>query len=75
MAKRFEKAKYYTEKYKNILNPCKYCGNTDIRIASDRSILEKPCNTWSVVCTTPACDCTGEYTSVNEAIKHWNEDH
>lgn len=27
MAKRFEKAKYYTEKYKDVLLPCKHCGN------------------------------------------------
>ena len=32
MAKRFEKAKEYTEKYKSELLPCKVCGNTDVRI-------------------------------------------
>ncbi len=65
MAKRFEKAKYYTEKYKSILNPCKYCGNKDIRIASDT-------DGWSVVCMTKSCDCTGVYTSVKKAIEVWN---
>lgn len=66
MAKRFAKAKYYTEKYKNILKPCKYCENTDVRIASD-------VNGWSVVCMTPKCDCTKTYTSVKKAIEAWNQ--
>lgn len=73
MAKRFEKAKEYTKKYKSLLQPCRYCGNTDIRIVSDRSILGKTGNTWSVVCTTPSCDCTAEYTSVRAAISAWNK--
>ena len=72
MAMRFEKAKEYTQKYKNILQPCRHCGNTDIRIVSDRSIFVRKCNTWSVVCTTPGCDCTAEYTSVRAAVHAWN---
>ena len=70
MAKRFELAKEYTEKFKGILLPCKYCGNTDIRIASDRLTTK---NGWSVCCSTHACDCTGVYTSVKDAIRRWNE--
>lgn len=73
MAKRFEKAKEYTQKYKTLLRPCRYCKSTDIRIVSDRSIFGKKGNTWSVVCATPGCDCTGEYTSVRLAIKAWND--
>lgn len=41
IAKRFEKAKEYTAKYRGVLSPCRHCGNTDIRIASDRSIFGK----------------------------------
>lgn len=37
--KRFEKAKYYTEKYKDVLFPCKHCGNRKIVIASKRGLL------------------------------------
>ena len=72
MAKRFEKAKEYTAKYRGILSPCRHCGNTDIRIASDRSIFGKKRNTWSVVCSNPSCDCTAEYTSVRAAVDAWN---
>lgn len=66
MAKRHEKAKYYTEKYKSILKPCKHCGNKDILIASET-------DGWSVVCTTKSCDCTATYTSVRKAIERWNK--
>ena len=73
MAKRFEKAKYYTEKYKSVLLPCKYCRNTDIRIVSDRTgVIGDTKDGWSVVCTTKSCDCTGVYTSVKKAIEAWN---
>lgn len=69
---RFERAKAYTQKYKDILKPCRYCGNTDIRIVSERSIFS-PRNLWAVCCSTHACDCTADYTSVREAVKAWNE--
>lgn len=72
MAKRFEKAKEYTEQYKDMLLPCKVCGNTDIRIVSDRMIFEKK-DGWSVCCMTPNCDCTGIYASVKAAIRKWND--
>lgn len=72
MAKRFEKAKEYTEKYRNELLSCKSCGNTDIRIVSDRTIFP-PKDGWSVCCMTESCDCTGVYTSVKEAVKRWNQ--
>lgn len=72
MAKRFELAKKYTEKYKHLLLPCRYCGNTDIRIVSDRTVFTKPTNGWSVCCATSACDCTGVYTHVKDAIETWN---
>lgn len=71
MAKRFEKAIYYTQKYKNDLLPCKYCGNTDIRIVSERTIFP-PKDGWSVCCATHNCDITGTYTSVKKAIEAWN---
>lgn len=73
MAKRFEKAKYYTEKYKNILLPCKHCGNRKIVIASEKSLLGDNKDYWAVCCSTPACDCTGDYTSVRAAVNSWNE--
>lgn len=72
MAKRFDKAKEYTQKYKSILLPCRWCGNTDIRIVSERTIFD-PKDGWSVCCSTHACDCTRAYTSVRKAIARWNE--
>lgn len=72
MSKRFEKAKEYTEKYKNKLLPCKYCGNKNILIVSDRTIFP-PKDGWNVCCSTHNCDITATYTSVKEAIKRWNE--
>ena len=75
MAKRHELAKKYTEKYKDVLAPCKYCGNTDIHITSERMVMNDPKNYWCVTCSTRACDCTGFYTSVKEAINRWNEKH
>lgn len=36
MSKRYEQARVYTEKYKDKLSPCRWCGNTDIRIVTDR---------------------------------------
>lgn len=74
MAKRFERAKEHTKKYGPQLLPCRYCGNTDIRIVSDRFIFP-PKDGWSVVCTTERCDCSDTYTSVREAVKRWNEHH
>ena len=72
MARRFEKAKEYTEKYKSVLLPCRICGNKNIVIASDRSIFP-PKDVWNVCCSTYACDCVCGYTSVKEAVKQWNE--
>ena len=79
MAKRFEQAKAYTEKYKGKLKPCRFCGNTDIRIASDRDSVivesgrKRYRNVWAVVCSTDCCDCTRNYTSVRKAVDRWNE--
>ncbi len=73
MAKRFKLAKKYTEKYKNVLLPCKYCGNKDVHITSERMVMNDPKNYWCVTCSTHACDCTNFYTSVKVAIKMWNE--
>lgn len=72
MSRRYEKAAAYTEKYKHMLLPCRYCGNTDVRIVSDREMLN-PRDMFFVSCQTPKCDCTGSFTSVRAAIKHWNE--
>lgn len=74
MAKRFDQAKRYTEKYKGALPPCKYCGNTNIVISSDRTIFN-PRNVWAVCCTTRACDCTADFTKVKDAVKAWQERH
>ena len=85
MSKRFEQAKAYTEKYRDKLSPCRYCGNTDIRIASDRESVVvgvdrkagtarvRYRNVWCVVCSTDHCDCSKEFTSVRKAVEHWNE--
>lgn len=75
MAQRFAQAKKYTQKYKDILHPCKYCGNTDIVIASDRHLFGDHKAYWSVCCSTHACDCTGDYTSVKDAVEAWNKKH
>lgn len=75
MAKRFEKAREYTEKYKSVLLPCKYCGCKDIQITSEKMVMNDPKNYWCVTCSTYGCDCTGFYTSVRMAIKKWNERH
>ena len=73
MAKRFEKAREYTQKYGPMLKPCKYCGNTDIRVVSDRTLFPKPKDVWSVVCMTPRCNFTGSHTKVRDAVARWNE--
>lgn len=73
MAKRFEKAKEYTEKYASHLLPCKYCGNTNIVIVSDRTIFPKPKDVWGVCCSIDKCGCSGVHTSVRKAIQEWNE--
>ena len=75
MSKRFEKAKEYTEKYKDLLLPCKYCKSNDIHITSERMVMNDNHNYWCVTCSTMGCDCTKFYTSVNKAIKAWNEKH
>ena len=73
MAKRFEKAREYTNKYGSQLLPCRFCGNTDIHILSDRTIFP-PKDGWVVSCTADTCgDCTATYTSVREAVRRWNE--
>ena len=74
MSKRFEKAVYYTEKYRSVICPCKYCGNKDIRIGSDREIFGNK-EIWYVACMTPKCDSTGGSTSVIKEIKKWNKRH
>lgn len=68
---RFARAEYYTRKYKSLLQPCKHCGNTDIRVVSDRSIFPAK-DVWFVCCTTEKCDCTRSYTRIAEAVKAWN---
>lgn len=73
MARRYEKAKQYTEKYKSILAPCKYCGSTGIEITSDRAVLDSKLY-WSVTCPTSGCDCSSD-TSVKRAIEKWNNRH
>ena len=75
MSQRFEQAKKYTEKYKGILQPCKYCGNTDIRIVSERHFFGDNRVYWSVCCSTHACDCTGDYANVKDAVDAWNKKH
>lgn len=72
MANRFKKAREYTEKYKNVLLPCRICENKNIIISSERTIFPSK-NAWSVNCTTKNCDCTGLFLSVKEAVNKWNE--
>ena len=69
MAKRFEKARQFTEQYKGKLKPCPVCGNTDIQIGSD--ILDGK-YMWSVNCMTMYCDYVWD-TSIRRAVKKWNE--
>ena len=73
MAKRFELAKEYTRKFGHRLLPCRFCGNADIRIESDRIMFPVSKDGWFVCCSTHACDCTGTSTSVHAAINRWNE--
>lgn len=75
MSKRFEQAKRYTEKYRNTLLPCRYCGNTNIHITSERNIFGDRRAYWSVSCETYACDCTANFTKVVDAVNSWNEKH
>lgn len=72
MAKRFEQAKAYTERYRSVLLPCRICGNTDVRIVSDRDMFPAR-NVWGVACMTPKCDCGKCFTSVKAAVQAWNE--
>ena len=71
MAKRFDKAREYTRKYRDSLCPCRHCGNTDVQIWSD--ILSGK-YMWSVNCMTENCDYVWD-TSLRRAIKKWNEKH
>ena len=71
MAKRFEKAMEYTQKYKDVLLPCKWCGNKEIIIASQRTIFPAK-EGWSVCCSTHNCDITATYSSVKKAVEAWN---
>lgn len=71
MSKRYEKSRQYTEKYKNLLLPCRICGNKSINIVIDRMIFLKKYG-YSVCCSTDKCDCIGVYLSVKEAVEKWN---
>ena len=73
MSKRFEKMREETEKHRNELAKCSYCGN-EARIVIDRLPFHNR-YFWSVVCSTHACDCTGFYKTVKEAINTWNKRH
>ena len=73
MAKRFEQAKRYTEKYGALLRACQYCGSNNIQFASDRGMFP-PRNEWSICCQTKNCDFVSGYTSIKEAITAWNRD-
>ena len=73
MSLRYRKAQEYTEKYRGKLVPCKYCGNTDIRIVSDRGIFDNS-YCWSVCCSTKNCDFTID-KRLFKAINRWNERH
>lgn len=71
MAKRFERAREYTQKYKHLLHPCKWCDSYDIEIQSDRSIFSYQ-NIWNVVCTNCGNCVCGE-PKVKDAVKRWND--
>lgn len=73
MSKRYDLARKYTHKYKNILNPCKYCGNPEIVITTDRGLFVGKYS-WSVNCSTTGCDYVSD-TSIKKAVAKWNEKH
>lgn len=70
MAKRFDKAREYTKKYKNMLLPCKVCGNKEITITSDIFCGKYY---WCVNCSTKGCNYCSD-TSITKVIKKWNEE-
>lgn len=70
MANRFEMAKKYTEKYKSMLVACKFCKRSDIRITSDRTIIN-PRNVWSVDCSCG--NCVYGSIRVKDAVRRWND--
>ena len=51
----------------------KNIANRKIVIAPERGLLGDNKDYWAVYCSTPACDCTGNYTSVRVAVNRWNE--
>lgn len=73
MAKRFEKAKQYTERDKVILQPCKNCGSTNILIipdTPDRTIFVSK-NVWSVNCVDCG-NCVYGKSKVKDVVEKWN---
>ena len=73
MAVRFDKAKMYTEKFKGQFLPCRYCGNTDIRVWTEtETIGGKPF--WTVCCMTVYCDSI-RVDRIRDAVKMWNKRH
>ncbi len=72
MAKRFEDAKRFTEKFKDKILPCRSCGSKNVRVVSERSIFDSK-NVWYIGCCD-CPDCGPESTSVRKAIKFWNGD-
>ena len=66
MAKRFERARRYTEKYREKLKACYHCGWTGMTIEADL-LLGKP--VWSVTCQ---CGNYAWDSSVKRAVEKWN---
>ena len=73
MARRFERAKEYTQKYKLSLLPCRYCGGKNVAILSERSIFAPSKDGWTVTCGDCG-DCTAFDTSVKRALAKWNSE-
>lgn len=71
MAKRFDRAREYTQKYKHLLYPCKHCNGHNIGIESDR-IFFPPQNVWNVVCADCG-NCVCGITKVRDIVKRWND--
>lgn len=73
MAARYDKAKMYTERFKGQFIPCRYCGNTDIRVWTETETFGgKPY--WTVNCMTEFCD-TIRVNRIRDAVRLWNNRH
>ena len=71
MAKRYEKAREYTLKYRGQLRPCFFCGNKELDVYSDRSTFPSR-DVWGISCSKCG-DCVRPDTSVRRVVEYWND--